>query len=390
MTTTAVLLPLSDALRTTPVAQWRWAQDYRGPCRTTVVVPAQAVSWHQVQLPGGSLRPATRLRAVLEGLLEDQLLDDPAELHFALPPQAATGQRVWVAVCARSWLRDALGQLEQQGHSVQAVVPEFAPTDGAPAYLSLMSQADHAVAVWSDAHGVHQRPLHEHQRSADALPSALHGLPVFAEPALADWARDLHLGDVTLQPVAQRLAAAAQSPWDLAQGELSRRHPALRRLERGAMALWQSSAWRPARWAVYAMVGVQLVGLNAAAWQARSGLQAQRAALTRTLLETFPSTPVVVDAPLQMERAVAALRTAQGSISAKDLESQLQALASTPTFQAAGATPQHIEFVAGQLRVQGLGLGDEALQNLQRELRPRGYSVSQQADTLQMEVVRTP
>ena len=57
------------------------------------VVPAQALSWHQVQLPQGSLprsmlgeRGAPRLRAILDGLLEDQLLDDPAQLHLALQP----------------------------------------------------------------------------------------------------------------------------------------------------------------------------------------------------------------------------------------------------------------------------------------------------------------
>jgi len=48
------------------------------------VVPLQVLSWHRVNLPQGSLpksrladRSANRLRAILDGLLEDQLLDDP-------------------------------------------------------------------------------------------------------------------------------------------------------------------------------------------------------------------------------------------------------------------------------------------------------------------------
>eukprot|EP01034_Spumella_vulgaris_P002238 gene2238-2913_t len=48
------------------------------------VVPAQALSWHQVELPKGTSAASPRLRAVLEGLLEDRLLDEPGDLHFAL------------------------------------------------------------------------------------------------------------------------------------------------------------------------------------------------------------------------------------------------------------------------------------------------------------------
>lgn len=397
MTPQVVLLPPIAALRATPVAQWLWAHDYRAGGATVVVVPVQALSWHRVQLPAGGLRPAARLRAVLEGLLEDQLLDDPAQLHFALAPDAKVGQPIWVAACARPWLRDALQALEQQGHAVRAIVPEFAPALGTAQQLALLSQADSAWAVWCDDQGVHQRPLNP-ETVADGLrptelPLPVRDLPTLAEPALADLAAALGIENVTLQPAAQRLAQCAASPWDLAQGELAPRNPWIRRLQQGAQTLWQTAAWRPARWAAIALLGVQLVGLNVAAWQARSQLAAQRAALGATLLETFPSTPFVVDAPLQMERAVAALRTAHGSLSPRDLESQLSALASSPSFQAleaAGNAPTAIDFVAGSLRVQGLGLGAEALQTLQSELRPRGYSATQLADTLQLDAVGAP
>jgi general secretion pathway protein L len=397
MTPQAVLLPPHAELQTTPVAQWRWAHDYRAGDSTVVVVPVQALSWHRVPLPAGGLRPAARLRAVLEGLLEDQVLDDPALLHFALAPDAKAGQSVWVAACARSWLQDALQALERHGHTVRAMVPEFAPAPGAAQQLTLLTQTDSAWAVWCDEWGVHQRPLHAEGVAetplSTQLPPSVRGLPVLAEPALADLAAALHLGPLTLQPAAQRLALCATSPWGLAQGELAPRNHWVRRLQQGAFTLWQTAQWRPARWAAIALVGVQLLGLNVAAWQARSQLAAQRAALGSTLMETFPSTPFVVDAPLQMERAVGALRTAQGSLSPRDLENQLAALASTNTFQTLATTdtaPSTIEFVAGSLRVQGLGLGAEALQSLQSELRAHGYSATQLADTLQLDPVRTP
>ena len=95
------------------------------------VVPLAALSWQRVQLPPGiplgANQQTPRLRSILEGLLEDRLLDDPAQLHFALQPGARAGSPVWVAVCDRSWLRDHLQALEAAGRPVSRVVPEFAP-----------------------------------------------------------------------------------------------------------------------------------------------------------------------------------------------------------------------------------------------------------------------
>src|SRR5687768_14764839 len=66
-------------------------------------VPAATLSWHQVTLPQGSMSGGVRLRSVLNGLLEDRLLDDPEQLHFALQPDPRAGVPVWVAACNRLW-----------------------------------------------------------------------------------------------------------------------------------------------------------------------------------------------------------------------------------------------------------------------------------------------
>ena len=92
-----------------------------------VVLPAEALSWHRVQLPKGVGPGSSRLRPVLEGLLEDHLLDEPEALHFALAPQPRPGEPVWVAVCQRAWLRACLNALEAAGRPVSRVVPEIAP-----------------------------------------------------------------------------------------------------------------------------------------------------------------------------------------------------------------------------------------------------------------------
>ena len=81
-------------------------------------VPAAVLSWHQVTLPQGSLGGNVRVRALLNGLLEDRLLDDPEQLHFALAPGAQAGAPAWVAACNRAWLRAAVQAIESTGRRV--------------------------------------------------------------------------------------------------------------------------------------------------------------------------------------------------------------------------------------------------------------------------------
>ena len=72
------------------------------------IAPVSALSWHQVELPKGVTAASPRLRAVLEGLLEDRLLDEPESLHSALQPGANAGAPGGVAGWARQWLRGAV------------------------------------------------------------------------------------------------------------------------------------------------------------------------------------------------------------------------------------------------------------------------------------------
>ena len=91
------------------------------------VVPAAALSWHAVDLPAGKTLSGPNLRAVLVGLLEERVLDDASQLHFALQPQWQAGQKTWVAVCHKAWLQGHLQALEAVDISVNRVVPELHP-----------------------------------------------------------------------------------------------------------------------------------------------------------------------------------------------------------------------------------------------------------------------
>jgi general secretion pathway protein L len=346
-----------------------------GRDETVLVVPAAALSWHRVRLPAGvvghagHVRNSTRLRAVLEGLLEDQLLDEPSQMHLALQTHGGENGTHWVAACSRSWLKETLEALTSAGHTVRRIVPEWAPSipSGAgttiddalphdvPTELWVTGDENDAEMVWTDPEGVHRRRLHGHEEAAVDLTSALflpeawarHAL-VLAEPGCAALAERVLRREVTVRPRAQRLLACTEVDWELAQGEFANRHARLRRITQALSGAWQGTEWRAARWALGLLCLVQLTGLQAQAWQAREAIAAQRRAITAVLLDTFPSTPAVVDAPLQMQRAVDALGPSLGLPQSGDFERLLEAMGAAEVDENA---PTAMAYEAGELRV---------------------------------------
>ncbi|MEH3087399.1 MAG: type II secretion system protein GspL [Xylophilus ampelinus] len=354
-------------------------QPSRPAGEVVALVPAQALSWHRVQLPRGALAQPARLRAVLDGLLEDRLLDDPQGLHLALQPGAgrAAGP-VWVAACDRAWLRAGLQALEAAGRPVARIVPEFAPpadpasadggADDAPAAppppLQVIGTPDEPLLVAAGARPVADgavavlpftlETLALLQSAADADADA----PVLVEPPVAAQAEALLGRPVALQTAAQRWTDAARGPWDLAQFDLARsgRRRAAKKAGTLAGELLRAPQWRPLRWGVALFAAVQLVGVNAQAWKERTALDAQQARIRSLLTSTFPTVPLVVDAPLQMEREVAALRQAAGAPSGRDLEVVLSALGGAAP---AGRSAASIDLASETLRVGGLDLTSE-------------------------------
>jgi len=341
-----------------------------------VIVPIAALSWHQVDLPKGTTARSPRLRAVLEGLLEDKLLDDPGTLHFALQPSPPVGTGAWVAVCDRAWLRTALQVLEGAGCPVGRVVPEFAPEGETT--LFAVGEAENARLVCAGRDGVLLLPLAA--TSLALLPSLPDDTPVIAEPAVAAQAEQLLRVPALMQPSERRLQAG-RTTWDLAQGEFanSSRTRAFKKFSTGWGDLLRGPQWRPARWGAVLLVLVQLIGLNAWAWKERSALAAKRDGARGILSQTFPSVRVIVDAPLQMEREVAALRQAAGGTSGRDLETMLGALANAVP---PGRSATALEYTGGELRIRGLAGGAADAQPLQASLRSQGYAATVQGDLL--------
>lgn len=322
------------------------------------VVPHSRLAWLRVQLPPASHGP--RLQSVLHGLLEDRLLDDPQQLHIVLAPDAEqtarTGGDTLVAVCDKQWLRDALAPLQAAGLTVQRITPELSPSD--KPVLQVMGEPDHSQSVLCHAHGVTLLPPNIAQWRAFAELSQ-DDLQIQAEPAMVARVQSTLQRQPMLQSAAQRWVKSSQSDWDLAQGEWAQ--GPLQRLQRQLLAGWQTAlhapAWKPVRWGVAALIALQVLGLNALAWRERSALNAQQASLQSILKTTFPSVTLVIDAPLQMQREVDALKQKSGSASTTDLEPLLAALASVLP---AGQTPQQIHFANHTLRMQGVTFDSNA------------------------------
>jgi general secretion pathway protein L len=352
------------------------------------VVPHSRMSWLSVQLPPASHGP--RLMRVLHGLLEDRLLDDPQQLHLVLPPNsqalARAGGTTWVAVCDKTWLREALAPLQAAGLTVQRLVPELQPTD-TPA-LHVMGEPDQSVSVLTQPEGVSVMPTTAaswrafpalNDVNTDAQSDT--ALQIYAEPAMVARVQSLLQRQPILQSAAQRWLAASHSAWDLAQGEWAQGRS--QRLQRGLQSAWQtlahSPAWRAVRLGIAALVLLQIVGLNALAWRDKSALDQQQLALQRILKTSFPAVSLVIDAPLQMQREVDALQQKSGHVSHTDLEPLLAALAGVLP---AGQVPTQLHFANAALRVHGLSLDDKATQNAQAALKIQRLSWRQEGNNI--------
>ena len=347
------------------------------------VVPAAMLSWQRATLPQGVGPGSPRLRAVLEGLLEEHLLDDPSQLHFALQPDATSGEAIWIACCPRAWLREHLQTLETAGRAVARVVPSHAPGEPSPdgAQLLITGSVEYAQAVVYGAHADHAVVVLPLSRdTVPLLPRLDADSPIHAEPAVVSTAEQLLQQPVRLYTHAQTMLDASRSNWDLAQLEFanSGRNRLQRRLGSGLNDVLHAPAWRPARWGVVALLLITLIGANIGAWQERQQLQAKAALVRNTLTSTFPKVQVVVDAPVQMARELANLRQASGGLAASDAEPLLaaagQALAALP----ANTVPSNIEYSNGELRLRGLPT--DGFEAFRQKLQAQGLQAQMQND----------
>ena len=364
------------------------------PAETLAMVPAQALSWHRVELPAGLHKQPARWQAALQGLLEDRLLDDTSHLHLALQPDWHNLTHPWVAVCNRAWLSAHLQALEQAGVQVHRIVPEFhPPSPTTPTRITALGNADNAWlwvshaerGVWGQTFNADASNL-----SALGLSDEERQLAIFqAEPGVVQAVSERMDIPARLMSPGQHWLDAIGSDWDLAQFELraNAQTRRLKKLQRSLDSMWRSPAWRPARWGLLLLVATQLMGLNAWAWKTRVDWQTQQQGWAQILRETFPQTQVVVDAPLQMAQQVERLRLSSGQLGVGDLEAMLAALgqAMPPDL----AAPRQWTYQKGQLRLPDFKPSASQQQSLQQSLSTQGYQWRAEGDVWLMVVNTT-
>lgn len=334
------------------------------------------VSWHSITLPRA---PANRMRAAVLGMLEEHLLTDPENLHVALAPEAQAGERAWVAIVDRAWLRACLAAFERQGVMIDRVVPPLWPGEGAHGHFfdaALTGETPEPAIAMADANGIACLPIAGTLARALLPPTAAQSLRWKAPPSVAAAAERWLGAPVTLETTGERLLQAARSTWNLRQFELA---PKLR----GAMALrdgvrrFMRPAWRPFRIGLVCAAVLQLVALNLWSWSHRQVLADKQQAQAALLTDTHPQVRIVRNAPLQMERETDLLRVAAGRPGPGDLESLLAAAsAAWPDQQ---GPMQNLRFQPGQLSLAASGWSPDDIRIFTERLKPAGLTVSSQA-----------
>lgn len=339
------------------------AADWPKATRIVLALPPRMLSWHHLTIPKA---PKSRMREALAGLLEDQGLQDDADLHLSLAPGLQGGETGLLAQCDKSELQALLMSLAQAGVDVQAVVPLFPPSgQGVQVHAQHdPEEADAETLQWivRTPSGVTVLPasadawtwIRHLGDGQEASPVALSADPDAVEDAERVLASE-HPDTSSLQSRRQALIAleAARSGWNLLQFDIQAQARGQRRAQAVWMR-WKEPEWRAARWGVGALAFVVLLGLNVDRWQLlrqHEQLKAQQEALFH---QAFPNTPLVLAPEQQMGHALQQLQEQAGAVGDRDYERLVEAAAQV---WPAGQSPEGLHYQGGVLE---LGLPTDA------------------------------
>ena len=361
------------------------------------VLPARALSWHQLDLPArvaaSVLSPRAdpaRARAVLAGALEEQLLDDPAQLHFAAFAGNSAESPLWIAACDRGALKTSLQLLDTAGRTVSRIVAECEPVDPeAPAVAWVSATMEPALVALCTTTGVALLPLGP---VASSLAQAQSQLELLAEPAVLGIAEQAFGRSATAHSLAQRMVRAAASNRNLAQFELmaSKSGRAFKQFAVQWQKLLHAPQWRPLRWGLVALLLTHAIALNAVAYRQKTLIAQKRTEIENVFVHTFPDVPVVVDAPVQMQRELGVLAQSRGA-SETDPARLLTAIAGAlaksngNTAGNKSGSPKNlsaIDLAGGELRLKSDALTDADARAVSAAIGPTGWGAMLQGHQL--------
>ena len=285
--------------------------------RCEVVLASDLVLLEQVAVP---VAQQQRLASALRYLVEDSTISDPERLHV-VAAHSPSKDGLLLAIVDRQWLEQLLSRLESAGLVALCAYPETLLPQLPPRTWTVVWSGNDGFARTGEAEGfaldcpdaqdvpVALRLAVEGARKAGSDPQALlvRTIAGAAPPDARGWSAALGI-PVDPGPAWHWASAERRPNLDLLQREFA---------SRAAGGTWQRRLCRPA-----VLAGALLVlgscGI-AADWAAmvheRRALLAEMGAIYR---ETFGERAVVVDAPLQMSRALADLRRQAGQIGPGD------------------------------------------------------------------------
>jgi general secretion pathway protein L len=306
---------------------------------------------------------SAKLQQALPNLLEDRLLTEPADCHFALGPRSASA-KLPVAVVHRALLTRALDVLAESGLKPRAAYADLytvpAPADGA---LAVRIDRGRGVARTGAHEGF---PFEIESGASSALTLAIRRLGVKRVRAFGREANKLAaLSDALDTPVevvgADFDPAAQRDAVNLLQGSyaVGGRLPGLPRITARSMRA-------PAIWLGVAAL-TWVVGMNAYWYK----LQRERGAIDQAMQTAFRSAfpNLDPDPSLAVEQARRELRTlrARAGIASSNDFSALNAQAAQLLSAAPLGIVTGIEYRDGSLRLKfKQGTVDATLQNLLR------------------------
>ncbi|ODU44225.1 MAG: type II secretion system protein GspL [Thiobacillus sp. SCN 63-374] len=339
-----------------------------------LVLPADAVLLTRASLPRGSKQ---KLQQLLAYAVEDRLVAEPDTVHAAAGPAPVAGQTA-LAVVDKAWLTRVLARFNGAGLRPRSAWPET---------LLPALPADGWVMVW-DGHGGFLRSGEHAGMSLDGGSSTQPPAALVLSAAEARAAAGLP------HRLLLRLREGAPPPdvdaWSQVLGvavELGAEWAPLQHPDaiRGGIDLLQG-AFAPAGTArggwpglrlpliLAGLIAVLQIGATTAEWWLLSReKQSLQAAMETHFREAFPDARVVVDAPLQMQRKLAELRSAAGQTSPADFLPLLSRAAAALDADSRGGL-RAIHYEAGQLRLDVPVADRAAAEQLSKRLSDAGLS----------------